>query len=162
MRVRILFFISLLFCSLGSFAQHDTIERPAEPELPEPVDLKEIIGTDQVMQLVDQMPLWKGCDQGATDEINRDCSQHKIHDHIAGEVEFPKELKNLGLKGRVYVQFVINREGKVVDAVVVKGFQEHADTEALRVVNALPDFIPGSHRGQPVSVRYTLPISFMY
>ncbi|MGL4493640.1 MAG: energy transducer TonB, partial [Tannerellaceae bacterium] len=65
-----------------------------------------------------------------------------------------------GIQGRVVVQFVINKDGQVADATVVRGVDPSLDKEALRVINAMPNWKPGSQRGNPVNVKYTVPVQF--
>ena len=65
------------------------------------------------------------------------------------------------IQGRVIVQFVVTKTGKIGDVKVVRGVDSALDAEAVRVVKTFPDFIPGRSNGKPVNVWYTLPITFM-
>jgi len=65
-----------------------------------------------------------------------------------------------GIQGKTLVRFVVNNLGKVEKAVVVRGLDPECDKEALRVISAMPQFIPGEQNGKKVSVYYTLPIVF--
>jgi protein TonB len=58
------------------------------------------------------------------------------------------------------VQFVVNKDGTVVDPVVVRSVDPYLDKEALRVINSMPKWKPGKQRGKPVRVRYTVPVTF--
>lgn len=78
---------------------------------------------------------------------------------IQSKVQYPEMAINEGREGRVTVQFIVNEEGKVEDAQVVRGIGGGADEEALRVVNET-DFKPGIQKGQPVRVRFALSINF--
>lgn len=75
-------------------------------------------------------------------------------------VEYPSEAYKNKKEGKVLVQFVIDIDGSVTDARVVKGVDALLDAEALRVVNLMPTWIPAKQNGEPVKVRFTLPISF--
>ncbi|HNU78363.1 MAG TPA: energy transducer TonB, partial [Prolixibacteraceae bacterium] len=66
-----------------------------------------------------------------------------------------------GIQGKVYVTFVVDRDGGISDAKVARGVDPSLDKEALRVVNSLPKWKPGKQRGKPVRVSYTVPISFV-
>jgi TonB family protein len=66
----------------------------------------------------------------------------------------------MGIEGRIYLRFVVSKEGKVTQVRVLRGVHPLLEAEALRVVSALPDFVPGRMQGKPVNVEYTLPILF--
>lgn len=78
---------------------------------------------------------------------------------LAAQVRYPEAARAAGEEGNVYVQFVVNEEGRVQDAEVVKGTSPALDAEALRVVQ-LAEFRPGRHQGEPVKVLFTLPVRF--
>ena len=65
-----------------------------------------------------------------------------------------------GTQGRVIVQFVVNRDGSIVDAKVVRSVDPYLDKEALRVINTMPKWKPGMQRGKPVRVKFTVPVMF--
>lgn len=75
------------------------------------------------------------------------------------EVNYPEMARKAGIEGRVIIQFVVNKEGKVEDPQVIRGIGGGADEEALRVVKQA-EFIPGKQDGQPVSVQYSMPVTF--
>ena len=76
--------------------------------------------------------------------------------YIAKNIRYPETE----VQGKVYVSFVIDRKGKVRDAIVFKGVGKELDAEALRVVRAMPLWKPGMQDGAPVNVKMTLPIVF--
>lgn len=80
--------------------------------------------------------------------------------YIAQNMKYPKEAYDKKVQGKVYVQFVISKEGYVTDAKVIRGVHPSLDQEALRVVYSSPKWIPGKQRGQAVNVSYTIPIIF--
>lgn len=75
------------------------------------------------------------------------------------EIKYPEMAQRAGIEGRVYVQFVVNEQGDVEDAQVIRGIGGGADEEALRVVRQAK-FEPGMQRGKPVRVQFSLPIQF--
>ena len=79
---------------------------------------------------------------------------------LNANIKYPPIAQENGLSGRVTVQFVINQDGSIVDAEVIRGVDPSLDREALRVVNSMPKWTPGKQRGKPVRVRYTLPVQF--
>ena len=68
--------------------------------------------------------------------------------------------KRQGTQGRVTVQFVVNKDGSIVDAKVIRGVDPYLDKEALRVIGTMPKWKPGMQRGKPVRVKYTVPVMF--
>lgn len=79
---------------------------------------------------------------------------------IADHLIYPPSAVNKGIQGKVYVQFIVERDGSIHDAKVTKSVEVSLDKEALRVINSLPKWKPGMQRGRPVRVSYTVPISF--
>lgn len=75
------------------------------------------------------------------------------------KIVYPKEAEKAGIEGLVVVQFIITKEGNVKDPVVMRGIGGGCDREALRVVRQAR-FKPGRQRGEPVTVRYSMPIRF--
>lgn len=79
---------------------------------------------------------------------------------LGTNTKFPQIAKENGIEGRVYVQFVIDKKGKVTDVEILRGVDPYLDKEALRVVKSMPDWSPGKQRGKPVKVAYQVPINF--
>lgn len=79
---------------------------------------------------------------------------------ISGNLMYPSTAKESGKSGKVIVQFVVTKKGKVTKAKVLKGFDTDCDAEALRVVKSMPDWKPGTKDGKPVNVEMVLPIQF--
>ena len=76
------------------------------------------------------------------------------------EIKYPKEAMDKKIQGRVIVQFVVNKDGSICEDTVVKSVDPLLDAEALRVVLSMPNWTPGKQKGDPVRVRFTLPVSF--
>jgi len=83
-----------------------------------------------------------------------------LYRYIHDNVKYPIIAQENGIQGKVYVKFVVNKEGKAVDAMVARPVDPSLDKEALRVINSLPRFKPGKQRGKPVQVYYTAVINF--
>ncbi len=79
---------------------------------------------------------------------------------LQSNAKYPAISQENGMQGRVQVQFVVERDGTITDAVVVKSVDPYLDKEALRVVNSMPKWKPGKQRGKPVRVRYSVPVTF--
>ena len=80
--------------------------------------------------------------------------------YLSQNIRYPKEAMEAKTQGRVIVQFVIEKDGSISGAHVVKSVNPQLDAEALRVVSAMPNWTPGTHNGQTVRVKYAVPISF--
>lgn len=87
--------------------------------------------------------------------------EDEMRKHIKENLNFPESEKTKG-GGRVFVYFVVRKNGKITDAKVVKGVSPALDAEALRVIEQMPNWIPGENeKGEKVSVSFTMPIRFL-
>ena len=75
-------------------------------------------------------------------------------------IKYPTIAQENGTQGRVTVQFVVNRDGSIVDAKVLRGVDPYLDKEAIRVISSMPKWKPGMQRGKAVRVKYTVPVMF--
>lgn len=79
---------------------------------------------------------------------------------LGKNIKYPTIAQENGTQGRVTVQFVVNKDGSIVDAKVLRGVDPYLDKEALRVIGSMPKWKPGKQRGKPVRVKYTVPVMF--
>jgi len=79
---------------------------------------------------------------------------------ISANVKYPEIAKENGITGKVFVQFVIDKNGKVTDVQIIRGVDPYLDKEAIRVVSSMPAWTPGKQRGKTVKVSFQLPITF--
>ena len=101
-----------------------------------------------IYTVVEHMPEYSGGNQAMIDYIN-------------DNMRYPTDAQNNGIQGRAICQFVINKDGRVVDVHVVRSTGNSSlDNEAIRLISSMPKWKPGMHRGKPVRVKYTLPVSF--
>lgn len=84
----------------------------------------------------------------------------KLFEYLGKNLKYPELAKTTGIQGKVFVQFVVDKNGKIKDVKVLQGINALLDKEALRVVSEMPDWKAGKQHGKPVSVIYNLPISF--
>ena len=80
--------------------------------------------------------------------------------YLNDSIRYPQEAKERGIQGRVIVQFVIDTLGNICEERVVRSIDPQLDGEAIRLVRNMPQWKPGTQRGRPVRVRFTLPITF--
>lgn len=102
----------------------------------------------QVFFIVEDMPEFPG-------------GELALRKYIANAIKYPVIAQENGIQGKVYVQFVVDKDGGISDARIARGVDPSLDKEALRVVNSLPKWKPGKQRGKPVRVSYTVPINFV-
>lgn len=79
---------------------------------------------------------------------------------IAKHVNYPSVAAENGVEGRVFMQFVIEKDGSISNVTVLRGVDASLDKEAIRVIKSMPKWTPGRQRGKPVRVSYQLPINF--
>lgn len=100
-----------------------------------------------VFQVVENMPEFPG-GMGA------------LMQFLGKNIKYPTIAQENGVQGRVIVQFVVNKDGSIVDPVVVRSVDPYLDKEALRVIKSMPKWKPGMQRGKAVRVKYTVPVTF--
>ena len=111
----------------------------------EPVKPKE--EENKVFDVVEQMPSFPG-------------GMSALMAYLQKSIKYPPVAEENGIQGRVICTFVVERDGSVTDVRVAKSVDPSLDKEAVRVVSAMPKWIPGKQNGQSVRVKYTLPVTF--
>ncbi len=101
----------------------------------------------EIFQVVEEQPMFPG-------------GMEEMMKFLQENIKYPKEAQEQGKQGRVIVQFVVNKDGSISDAKVMKPVDPLLDAEALRVVSEMPNWTPGKQRGELVRVRFTLPVTF--
>ena len=113
-----------------------------------PVEVEEEeVEEQQIFQVVEEMPEFPG-------------GMAECMKWLSKNIKYPTISQENGVQGRVIIQFVVNRDGSIVDAQVARGVDPYLDKEALRVVGLMPKWKPGKQRGKEVRVKYTLPVMF--
>ncbi|RZT91224.1 TonB family protein [Ancylomarina subtilis] len=107
----------------------------------------EMVNGEQIFAICEDMPQFPGGDKA-------------LQTWIAQNVKYPAEAQKNNIEGRVYISFVVNKDGAVKDVKIARGASPSIDAEALRVISAMPKWTPGKQRGEAVSVQYTVPINF--
>ncbi len=106
-------------------------------------------GGGEIFFIVEDMPTFQGKDVNA------------FREWVAQHIKYPEIAAENGISGRVYVQFVVEPDGRVDNVKVIRGVDPALDAEAVRVVKSSPKWSPGKQRGKPVRVAYTIPIVFV-
>ena len=102
---------------------------------------------NKAYDMVDEMPQFPG-------------GPSALFEFLSKNIQYPKEAEDANLQGRVIVSFVVEKDGSVSNAKVVRPIDPLLDAEALRVVNSMPKWIPGKQNGEAFRVKYTIPVTF--
>lgn len=144
-------FLILFILSNQSFAQ----------ELVPVVNIEENTVDEQVpFAAIEKFPQFQSCESSDIKK-GKECFNQQISSHIVKNLVYPESAREANIQGRVAVMFVIDKEGNVIN-VRARGpvGGSELEEEAIRIVNLLPQFKPGIHRGKPVNVSFSLPIRF--
>ena len=129
---------------------------PGPEEVPEPKEEREVIAVDQVgdeheedviFTVVEEQPKFPG-----GEDARMQFMQHNL--------KYPEMAKEAGIQGTVFVSFVVEKDGSISNVKILRGLSAEVDKEAVRVVEAMPDWVPGRQRGEEVRVQFNMPIRF--
>ncbi|WP_185781851.1 energy transducer TonB [Croceivirga lutea] len=110
--------------------------------------------------VIEHVPVFPGCEQLASEAEKKACFNEKMQLHIQENFKYPATALELGITGRVFVQFQIDNKG-YVKGIRTRGPDKLLETEAERIIALLPKMKPGVQRGTSVKVNYSIPISFL-
>lgn len=133
MIIRILFFVCM---STSVFAQTDSTKNSTPAK--ENTDTKD---------LTHSMPEFPG-------------GEKALYKFIQTNLKYPNEARKAGIEGRVFVEFMVEKDGAVTNVKAVKSPHEVLSAEAVRVVSMLPAYKPGTQSGKPIRIKLTIPIQF--
>ena len=85
---------------------------------------------------------------------------NKLMEYLSKNIEYPKAARESGIQGRVFVSFIVEKDGSISNVKVIRSIGGGCDEEAVRVVKAMPKWKPGKQRGKAVRVSYMLPVVF--
>lgn len=103
--------------------------------------------SEKIYDVVDQMPEFSN-------------GHAALFEYLSKSIRYPEEARKKSVQGRVIATFVVEKDGSISNARVVKSVDPLLDAEALRVVNAMPSWNPGKQNGEAVRVKYTVPVAF--
>ena len=102
---------------------------------------------EEIFMVVEDQPEFPGCTAA-------------LLVYLRKNIKYPAICRENNIQGRVLVTFIVNKDGAIVEPEVVKSVNPSLDKEALRVISQMPNWKPGSQRGKPVRVKYTVPVNF--
>ncbi|MBU2947969.1 energy transducer TonB [Zobellia uliginosa] len=109
--------------------------------------------------VIENVPVFPGCENMKTNDEKKACFQQKIQEHVKKEFQYPATALELNIQGKVFVYFVIDQKGYIT-GIKTRGPDANLESEASRIVAALPKMKPGTQRGMNVKVPYSIPINF--
>ncbi len=125
----------------------------------EDVEIEEVEeDLDVPFAVIEDVPIYPGCERVKKSE-RRACFQDKINKHIRKNFRYPEIAQEMGIQGRVYVSFIIDKDGSIT-GVRMRGPDKNLEKEAARIIGRLPKMTPGKQRGRPVRVPFSIPITF--
>ncbi len=140
----------------------ETIIESTETDQEEIVEEVEVVEEDLDLDvpfaIIEDVPLLPGCERVAKSK-RRDCFQEKIQQHIRKNFRYPEIAQEMGIQGRVFVQFTISKDGSIT-GIRTRGPDKNLEKEADRIISKLPRMTPGKQRGRPVRVPFSVPITF--
>lgn len=132
----------------------------APPPPPPPAEKEE-----EIFKVVEEAPRFPGCEELASIQEKQACANKKLLEFIYANIEYPAIARENNIEGTVVIRFVVDKDGNVKDAQVIREIGGGCGEEAVRVVklmNEMPNrWSPGKQRGRPVKVYFTLPVKFL-
>lgn len=124
-------------------------------EITEDTEIKDIVFedapdeevADEIFDIVEDQPTPPG-------------GMSAFYKYVSKSIRYPNQARRMGIQGRVFVQFVVDKTGYLTNVKAIKGIGAGCDKEAVRILKAAPRWKPGKQRGRPVKVRMILPITF--
>ena len=113
---------------------------------------------DVPFAVIEDVPIFPGCERVAKSE-RRTCFQDQMNKHIRKNFRYPDIAQEMGIQGRVYVNFIISKDGSITN-IRMRGPDKNLENEAARIIGRLPKMTPGKQRGRAVRVPFSIPITF--
>jgi len=148
--------------------QPQIIEVPDEEEIEEEIEINmdtEVTEDTKVEDIVIAPPAEEKEDVDQIFSVVEESAAPKgginaFYEYVKSKMKYPAQARRMGIEGRVFVEFVIERDGRLTDVKALKGIGAGCDEEAVRIVQSSPAWNPGKQRGKPVRQRYVIPIFF--
>lgn len=110
--------------------------------------IKSNVTYDDVYEVVENMPEFPNGGMG------------ELMKYLSANIRYPEAAHKAGIQGRVTVQFVVGKDGSIGNVSILRGVNADLDAEAIRVISSMPKWKPGTQKGEPVKVKYTVPVMF--
>ncbi len=111
------------------------------------VESNDTLDGDEIYQIVEEMPKFPG-------------GEAELFHYISKNIHYPQKAREKGIQGRVFIGFIVEKDGSISNVRNLRGVDSELDAEAIRVIQSLPKWKPGMHKGEFVRVSYQIPIFF--
>ena len=147
--------------------QPEIIEVPDEEEIEEDIEIDLDVDITEDTE-IEEMVFEEAPEEETSDEIfmvvedqpEPEGGLQSFYDFVGKNMDYPAQARRMGVEGKVFVQFVVDKDGSLTDVKAVKGIGAGCDEEAVEIVKSAPKWKPGKQRGKAVRVRMIIPITF--
>jgi protein TonB len=134
-------------------------ERPKPSDDLQPTKIVE--KAKEIFDVVEEMPRFPGCeDLGLSKDEKKSCADKALLEYIYSKIKYPELARIYKIEGTVVLELIVEKSGEITGIGIIKEIGGGCGKEVVRVVNAMPDWLPGKQRGKEVRVRYKLPVKF--
>jgi len=138
-----------------------TLKELPKPEPPPPPIVVEEKPDSEIFVNVREMPRFAGCEEiGGTSSDKKQCSEKRMLQFIYSKIKYPTIARESNIEGLVVIGFIIEKDGSISGAKILRDIGGGCGAEALRIINSMPDWIPGYQRTKPVRVQFNMPVKF--
>ena len=142
----------------------ETIIESTETDRDEIIEVEDVVIEEEEeiidvpFAVIEDVPVFPGCEDVEKNQL-RNCFQEQMNKHIKRNFRYPEIAQEMGIKGRVFVNFIISEDGSITN-IRMRGPDKNLEGEAKRIISLLPNMTPGKQRGRPVRVPFSIPIVF--
>ena len=142
----------------------ETIIESTETDRDEIIEVEDVVIEEEEeiidvpFSVIEDVPVFPGCEDVEKNQL-RDCFQEQMNKHIKRNFRYPEIAQEMGIQGRVFVNFIISEDGSITN-IRMRGPDKNLEGEAKRIISLLPNMTPGKQRGRPVRVPFSIPIVF--
>ena len=142
----------------------ETIIESTETDRDEIIEVEDVVIEEEEeiidvpFAVIEDVPVFPGCENVEKDQL-RKCFQEQMNKHIRRNFRYPEIAQEMGIKGGVFVNFIISEDGSITN-IRMRGLDKNLEGEAKPIISLLPNITPGKQRGRPVRVPFSIPIVF--
>lgn len=141
----------------------ETIIESTETDRDEIIEVEDVVIEEEEIidvpfAVIEDVPIFPGCENLEKNQL-RNCFQEQMNKHIRRNFRYPEIAQEMGIQGRVFVNFIISEDGSITN-IRMRGPDKNLEDEAKRIISLLPNMTPGKQRGRPVRVPFSIPIVF--
>ena len=145
----------LLFIPLVSFGQNENVKKNEKDEY---LELIKKLEKGKLDIIIDDVPMFRSC-KNVFKSQRIECFQNRMTKHIRKHFYYPKYAFNRGIEGRVFVTFIIEKDGSISE-IKTRGADKSLEKAALKIIKKLPKLIPAKYKGKPVREPVSIPITW--